>query len=60
MDNDHLFECGGTRSKSSKALPAEKPYIWSSIFFLRSEEIIRRREQWFEEWLHKSLSHSKT
>lgn len=50
-DNHHLFECrwDGSRKHATELDPSAK-YIWSSCT-LYNDEVINRRNSWFEEWL---------
>ena len=50
-ENEELFECrwDGER-KHSKQLDKTAPQIWSSVT-LYSEEVIMKRQTWFEDWL---------
>lgn len=52
FDDNNLYECrwDGSR-KYHKQLNKNKPHIWSSAT-LYNEEIIKKREQWFAEWLN--------
>jgi hypothetical protein len=50
-DDGKLFECrwDGIR-KYQLMLDDEKPHLWSSVT-LYDDEVIRRRENWFSEWI---------
>lgn len=52
-DDYHLFECrwDGER-KHTKQLDSLAPHIWSSVT-LYDEEVISKRNKWFEMWLKK-------
>ena len=54
FEKNNLYECrwDGTR-KHCRQLEKSKPYIWSSAT-LYDEVIVKRREQWFAEWLNKN------
>ena len=50
-DDGHLFECRWDgKQKFSKLLDGEIPHIWSSVT-LYDEEVISRRNAWFQNWL---------
>jgi len=50
-DGDHLFECRWDgKQKFTKLLDEGIPHIWSSVT-LYDEEVISKRNAWFEEWL---------
>lgn len=52
IDNNCLHECRWDGSKTHcKQLPMHRPYIWSSAT-LYSNNIIKKREQWFAKWLN--------
>lgn len=52
-EQNKLYECrwDETEQKHCLHLAAHRPHIWSSAT-LYSEEIRRKREKWFTEWLH--------
>ncbi|WP_315815825.1 NRDE family protein [Paraflavitalea speifideaquila] len=46
-----LYECRWDgKKKYEQALDTSRPYIWSSVT-LYNQEVIRKRQQWFESWL---------
>lgn len=50
-DDDHLFECRWDgQEKHCKQYDESLPRIWSSVT-LYDEEIIQKRQSWFEEWI---------
>jgi hypothetical protein len=59
FDNNHLFECrwDGTK-KHHKELDKTVPHIWSSVT-LYNEEIIKKRNNWFNSWLAKNIEPSQ-
>jgi len=54
FENDSLYECrwDGSR-KYHKQLNKNKHHIWSSAT-LYNEQTVKKREQWFAEWLNKN------
>lgn len=52
-EDGRLYECrwDGVR-KYEQMLDASRPHIWSSVT-LYNEDVIRKRQQWFEAWLRK-------
>jgi len=59
LDNDKLYECrwDGT-NKHSRQLEKNRPHIWSSAT-LYDKAVVKKREQWFFQWLSKYPSPSQ-
>src|SRR4030095_8742061 len=54
FEQNKLIECRGTEEeKFCKELDQLKPHIWSSAT-LYDENIRKKREQWFKQWLNKN------
>lgn len=50
---NNLYECRWDgRKKYGRQLQNDVPHIWSSVT-LYDEDVVRKRERWFEEWLNK-------
>jgi Transport and Golgi organisation 2 len=59
-DNNRLFECrwdGHTKHYSE--LDISQPMIWSSVT-LYSDDIVKKRKAWFDEWIAKNDNPSQT
>jgi hypothetical protein len=55
LEQDSLYECRWDgSSKYGRQLPKHRSHIWSSVT-LYTDEIIRKREQWFARWLNNHL-----
>jgi hypothetical protein len=53
-EDNHLYECRWDGVlKYDQALDASVPHIWSSVT-LYNQDVISKRKNWFETWLHKN------
>ena len=58
-DDGHLFECRWDgKQKFTKLLDETIPHIWSSVT-LYDEDIIAKRNAWFEDWLQSNATPSQ-
>lgn len=58
-DDHHLFECRWDgKQKHALQVDEQQPHIWSSVT-LYDEKMIRRREEWFGDWLKKNAEPSQ-
>lgn len=59
FDDGQLFECRWDgEMKYNIELSAHEAHIWSSVT-LYDDEVIKKREKWFAEWLCENPSHSQ-
>src|SRR3954467_7532888 len=59
IENRCLYECRWDgNQKYCKQLPVYRPHIWSSAT-LYTEDIVKKREQWFAKWLNNNPAPSQ-